>query len=72
MDNEIKITYPRGWRIKFAPKPPVCGCCFEATAVISGMCQGCYDASCGIVDSNNIDFEAWWNEPDDKEVSDET
>lgn len=54
--DEIKITYPRGWRIKFAPKPPVCGCCFDELAVIFGMCQGCYDASMKYAD-DDFDFE---------------
>ena len=67
MKDEIKITYPRGWKIKFAPKPPVCGCCFEETAVISGMCQGCYDAAFGYDQSNDDNFETWWSEDNDED-----
>lgn len=65
--DEIKITYPRGWKVKIENKPPICGCCFEEPAVISGMCQGCYDANTGCIGDDSFDFEAWWNEPEDEE-----
>ena len=62
--DEIKITYPRGWKVKIKPKPPMCRCCFDEEAEISGMCQECYD----IVHGNPIAlFRAWWDEDDDKE-----
>ena len=61
MKDEIKITYPRGWKVKIENKPPICGCCFEEPAVISGMCQGCYDANC----REDTRLDAWWNEDDE-------